>query len=440
MVQHRQLAARGNECPRTTERLPLYVIMAALLLMVIGQPQGWSRAEEASPEETSNVYLQDLQLVASTNSVTDFSPRPMLRVAPNGTMMTAFNKVVDVSQGIQKPYYSVYNRASRSWSDAQPLYNGANSQRYVTFAFDSASRAHAVWLEGYNVYYARQDGWPGSARKLSTSTDKILDPPAIAIGANGVVHVVWAQGNNEATVYHVYSNTSGGSWSTPPAPISLAGHGTSTPSVAVTADGNVHVVWSEATFDSSLPSFYRDEIFYKKGTVQGSSFSWTTPQKVSGSLTAAVRPAIIAAGNELHLGFTRVDAPATQYAYYVRFVNGSWSTPLNANAPNPVGVNTSSPYFLITNLTVCGGNVYLLFHGAQFGETSEQVWSASSNNGWQGAVAITARGTRHIDPTVACDSGNVAVALDRVTIDNNAHDIYWGSEEQRVLLPLVLGR
>ena len=436
MVQHRQLAARGNQYPRTTKRLPLHFIVGALLLIAIVQPQAWSRAEEASPEEASNVYLQTMQLVASTNAVSDFSPRPTLRVAPDQRLMVTFNRAIDVSQGIQKPYYSVYNRGSRSWGTAQPVYSGGTSQRYVSFAFDSASRAHAVWLEGNHVYYARQDSWPGTAHKLSTSTDAIVDPPAIAVGTNGVVHVVWAQGNNQATIYHVYASTSGGGWSTP-APVTAAGHGTSTPSVAVTADGSVHVVWSEATFDGSLPSLYRDEIFYRKGTPQSPTYSWTTPLKVSANLTNAVRPEIVASGNELHLGYARFDAPETQYAYYRRFANGGWSTPRNLNSSNPVGVNTSSPYFLVTSLAVCGSDVYLLFHGAPYGETSEQIWSASSNNGWQNAAPITPRRSRNIDPTVACDSGNLSVAMDKVTIDNNAHDIYWGSEENRVLLPMI---
>ncbi|MDT8305214.1 MAG: hypothetical protein RRC07_04710 [Anaerolineae bacterium] len=439
MLQPRQLAGRGNKFPRTTQQLPHYLLLAGILLFALAQLQAPAHAEEASPIATSTVFWETFQLVASTNAVSDFAPRPTLRQAPNGQLMLSFNKALDVSQGIQKPYYSVYNRANRSWSNAQPIYSGGTSQRYVTFAFDNASMAHAVWLEREDVYYAARSGWPTTARKLSTVSETLVDPPAIAIGANGVIHVVWAQGVNSQTVFYTFSADGGANWSSPD-PLTPAADDTYSPAVAATDDGSVHVVWGKATLDPP-PSRY--ELYYAKGTAQGTGYNWTTALNISADRTTAVRPALMASGNALHLAFASYafeDERFIHYAHYRRYSSGNWTPLVTINSDRGVSVNTSYPTYLTTALTVCGGDVHLYYHGAPPGQTSEQIWAASSSDAWQSLSPVTALGTRYIDPTLACNNGNLAIAVDRVTLDNNVHDIYWGSQENRVLLPLISSR
>lgn len=427
MIRLRRLAARGKRRPRTTKQLLLYPFLALVLLLLIPVAAARNSADEDVPREPYALLFSDLQRVASTSALNYFSPTPTLRVAPNGRMMLSYNHVV--ASEVQNPYFTVYNRASRSWSTPQRIRSSNNHLRYGTFAFDSASQAHAIWLDGEDVYYAAESGWPDTSKKISTSGQKILDPPAIAIGSDGVIHVVWSQGPNTLTVYHAYS-ANGSSWAV--SPLTQPGDDASAVSVAATADGNVHVVWEEFTYDTLF-----SRIYYRKGTRQGTGYSWTASKVlVSSDLTNAKRPALVAEGNNLHLGFTSQVSTNQQYAIYRRYAAGTWGQLVNINEERPLSVNTSNPYDLVTSVAVCGGNTHVYFHGASQQQTSEQIWGASSGDSWQSLAPVTATQQRHIYPTIACNNGNLALGVDRIA-PVNVHDIYWGTEEKVVLLPLI---
>lgn len=433
-MDQRQVRA-GQEYPRLTRMkrcLPL-LLLALVLLALAAQAQAEDGdGEDVTPRETNaSISFAALQHVAGTSALSTFSPTPVLKIAPNGRMMIGYNQVMP--GGIQNPYYSVFNRTTGSWSTPQPIRTSSNHLRYGTFAFDNNNRGHAVWLDGNGVYYAAESGWPGASRKISSGGDMILDPPAITIGPDGVIHVVWSQGPNQFAVYHAYSRNGGTDWTISPALTSPADDANAV-AVAATAEGSVHVAWEKPTPD--VPS-YRYEIFYRKGTPQGTGYSWGSPLKLSLTLTNALRPTLVAEGNRLHLGFSRSnDSGSEQYAYYRRFASGSWGPLVNVNLGRPVSVNTSNPYYLTTSLAVCGGATHLFFHGAPHGAVSEQVWGASSSDDWQGLSAITPLGQRYIHPTVACYNSNLALGVDRVAA-GTVHDIYSGIEQKRVLLPLI---
>jgi hypothetical protein len=408
---------------------PALLVLLALLALA-GQVQADEDVEDVTPREVaSSIAFSSLQHVASTGALAAFSPTPTLRVAPNGQIMVSFNHVV--GPGRQNPYYSLFNSATRSWGAPQPIRNSSNHLRYVTFGFDSNSLAHAVWLEGSDVFYAARTGWPTATKNISNKAQNVVDPPAMAIGPDNVIHVVWTQGTNLLTVYHTYSRNGGATWSAPTA-LTGVGEDATTVGVTVTADNAVHAVWERAT--AGAPYIY--EIYYRKGTPAGTSYTWGSPAKVSLNLTTAKRPALLAEGNNLHLSFTSQISGSEQYAYYRRFASGAWGPLVNVNSSQPVSVNTSNPYDLITGMGLCGGNVHVFFHGAPFGEVNERIWAGSSSNNWQTLTALTPLGQRYIYPTIGCYNGNIALGVDRVAA-GTVHDIFSGIEEKRVLLPLI---
>lgn len=430
MIRLRRLAARGKRRPRTTKQLLIYPVLAFSLLLLIPAAAAQNSVDEDVAREPDAPLFSALQRVARTSALNYFSPTPALRVAPNGRMMLSYNHVVGAE--VQNPYFAQYNRATRSWSTPQPIRSSGNHLRYGTFAFDSASQAHAIWLDGNDVYYAAENGWPNASRKISTSGQNIVDPPTIAIGSDGVIHVVWSQGPNLLTVYHAYLANGGSSWTISP-PLTEPGDDASAVSVAATADGNVHVVWEEFTFDGTT---LRSVIYYRKGTPQTTGYSWSNKAPVSLELTNAKRPALVAEVNNLHLAFTSQVSNNQQYAIYRRFAAGTWGPLVNINEDRPLSVNTSNPYDLVTSIAVCGGNAQVYFHGASQQQTSEQVWGASSGDSWQSLNPVTEAGQRHIYPTIACSNSNLSLGVDRVGA-LNVHDIYWGTEEKVVLLPLI---
>lgn len=409
-------------------------MLALLALAVLAALAARAEAGDSEIEDTATVTWSQMALIAATSVESDFfTPRPVLRVAGNGRMMVAFNYVSGpVQNPVQNPYYSEYDRGTGKWGSAQAIHQSRSDLRYVTLAFDSANRAHAVWRDEHHVYYAAESGWPTASKTLPSNDQLIIDPPAMAIGPDNIIHVVWAQGENTMSVYHTFSADGGNSWM-PFSLISPAGRDTSAPSVAVTADGSVHVVWEDYDFGTF-------QVFYRKGTRQGSSYSWGSTTLLSSSLTSAKRPTLIADGDNLHLGFTRQDSQYEQYAYYLRFTaGGGWGSLVNINPGQPLGVNINNPYFLNMSLAVCGGNVHVTFHGAAGGQVSEQLWSASSANNWQGVSAVTPYGTRYIHPSIACNNGVLALGVERVSAQGIDHDVYGAREEKRSLLPMIRG-
>lgn len=408
---------------------PALLVLLALLALA-GQVQADEDVEDVTPREVaSSIAFSSLQHVASTGALATFSPTPTLRVAPNGQIMLSYNRVV--ATGRQNPYYSEFNSATRTWGTPQPIRNSSNHLRYVTFAFDSYSLAHTVWLEGNDVFYAAQSGWPNAFKNISNKAQNVVDPPAVAIGPDNVIHVVWTQGTNLLTVYHAYSRNGGATWSAPTA-LTGAGEDATTVGVTVTADNAVHAVWERAT--AGAPYIY--EIYYRKGAPAGTSYTWGSPFKVSLGLTTAKRPALLAEGNNLHLSFTSQISGSQQYAYYRRFASGAWGPLVNVNSGQAVSVNTSNPYDLITSLALCNGDVHVFFHGAPFGEVNERIWAGSSSNNWQTLTGLTPLGQRYIYPSVGCYNGNIALGVDRVAA-GSVHDIFSGIEEKRVFLPVL---
>lgn len=428
------MALFTQDVPLRARRRGSWPGLGVLLALVawFGLAAGTEAGDNDTASTLATAYWPQMALVASTSADSDFTPMPVLQVSGTGRMLLAFNYL---RGSVQNPYYSLYNRSAGTWSAPQPIYQHSTDFRYVTIAFDSTDRAHAVWRDEHDIFYAAENGWPSASKKLPSNGELIIDPPAMAIGPDNVIHVVWTQGNNLMRVYHAFSRDGGTSW-TPSGAISQAGRDASAADVAVTADGAVHVVWE----DYDLTDFsYR--IYYRKAIRQGSGYSWSgNVSSLSSTLTGAMRPTLVAQGNSLHLGFANQKSQAEQYAYYRRFnAGGTWGSLVNVNPQKPVSVNTSNPYFLKMSLALCGGDVHVVYHGAGFSEVNEQIWHATSANNWQGVAAVTEPGTRFIHPSVACHSGVLSFGVEQVSGLGGAHDVYGVREEKRTLLPIVIG-
>jgi hypothetical protein len=98
---------------------------------------------------------------------------------------------------------------------------------------------YLAWAEnGTTLYYSNNTGGFWSQKKIVHSGGTAISDPSIGTDYySGTSHIVWADAGN---IY--YSNNAGGSWSTPPQLLGSDGYA---PSIAVDADGNIHVIWGE---------------------------------------------------------------------------------------------------------------------------------------------------------------------------------------------------
>ena len=106
----------------------------------------------------------------------------------------------------------------------------------------------------------------------------------IAVDANGNVNLVWADNSlGNYAIFLSHSSDSGATFSTPRSISKHAQSRASGPQIAVDANGNVSVVWTETSPDGSA-----NFIYFSHSTDGGVTF--TNPHNISGDAGAATSP------------------------------------------------------------------------------------------------------------------------------------------------------
>lgn len=431
------ITARG----RPTSLLLLFLLLILALAAahpVTARPE----APLASRNWDTPLFLDDAR------PSNDFTMQPVLRSAPNGSLILVYN-VYDGNplSTPQKPYYRLSTDNGRSWSAPQLIHNSTTSMHNVQVAFDNNSMAHAVWTIARGIFYAPRSQWASNGfTEIPSMGQEILDPPSIVVGPDNTVHVAWAQADSSQVrhIYHAHLPP-GGFWHVSGAlddrdPLNRLQGGGASPELVVGADGAVHLAWEQTLYDEQTlePVF---EIHYRKGTPGSSSgynYSWgSKAQILSGTLTKARRPALQLVGNVLHIAFAQSadDVSEPQFAYYRRYpLTGSLGPLVRVNQ-NGVRVNSANPYFLDPALTVCKDEVYVYFHGATLLETAEQVLGGTTGDNWQLLEEVTEARDRFIFPSLVCHEGSLRLALER--IEPEQHGVYYTARTNVVYMPVI---
>lgn len=366
--------------------------------------------------------------------------RPILRQAPNGTLMAAYEQ--KLANGVRNPYFTQSTDDGETWSTPAPIRSSGADMRQITLAFDNSSQAHAAWRTTSGLFHATESQWP-SAETTVLSTSDLLFDPRLAIGGDDVLHLVWSQGaqGQPHDIYHAYSTNNGATWSAAVALVTSESRHSSVPVIVVDAENNAHVFWEESILvDPGPPTQYRYEIQYRKGTKSGNAYSWSSTSVVSGSISAARRPAATVNGNDVHLSFARQVASDEQYPYYRRFTPESgWSTPLDGSNGNPVSVNTNSPFYLISSVAACNLNVFVYYHGSEETNTNEQIFGVSNYDNWHGVDAVTTNNVRNVNPTLLCRGASLYLSMERVELATLNHQVYFSASHNinMVFLPFL---
>lgn len=152
-------------------------------------------------------------------------------------------------QNVRQIFYAPIERGKASAAQALtsgPAYNG-----FPSAAFDSQDRLHLVWYgldEGvYQIWYRRkdQDGW-STPIKLSTGFPDSVNP-TIATDAQDNVHVAWYQFDSGRGVYQIFYrryNAQADRWEQQRS-LGRTETNALSPSIAVDAQGRVHLVWEQ---------------------------------------------------------------------------------------------------------------------------------------------------------------------------------------------------
>ena len=182
-----------------------------------------------------------------------------------------------------------------------------------------------------NIYYATKTGAGAWSTPLLISNDgwnqDVKENPSVAVDANGVVHVVYAQKrdgvDDKINIYYV--TNSGGSWSSP---VRISndnfGNDALTPEIIMDVNGDAHVVYRHKSGSDA-----KTNIYY----VNNIGSSWSTPVSVSDdsfNQDVLANPAVaVDSDGKAHVVYAHKDGAvdAKYNIYYATNSGGSWSTP-----------------------------------------------------------------------------------------------------------------
>jgi hypothetical protein len=153
-----------------------------------------------------------------------------------------------------------------------------------------------VWLDTTSgelrpdIYFSHStDGGHSWSKALDISnTPGVCSDPAITVGADDSIHVVWVDTSKENRPDIFYSrSTDGGTTFSKYEDISPTPGISRQPTIAAAPDGNIHCAWADTSSGEEHP-----DIYY----VRKSNGAWTTPIDVSNSKKVSAHPSLACNG------------------------------------------------------------------------------------------------------------------------------------------------
>ena len=195
-------------------------------------------------------------------------------------------------------YYRQSSDGGQTWSEESNVSNTPDVSNHPSIAA-AGNRVAVAWVEdcqdhsGNDIYLATSADagktW-GQAMDVS-KTPGISHNPAVAVGPNGSIHLAWADtsdsGKTKSDIFYASSDNGGASW-TKHVDVSKT-HGVfGPPSIAVGWDGLVHIVWSDYCSGPNRPDVH---------VVRGMQDTWSKPMDISHSNELSAHPKLALGAN-----------------------------------------------------------------------------------------------------------------------------------------------
>ncbi|HUX90259.1 MAG TPA: hypothetical protein VMV48_06165 [Gallionellaceae bacterium] len=353
--------------------------------------------------------------------------QPQIAVDPSGNAVAVWVQV-DSTGTYLNIWANHYTVATHTWGTAAPLETGVGFSSNPQIAIDANGNALAVWQQDgdataavrddiwANRYSASSGTW-GTAVLIETDNAGPAVSPQIAFDLTGNAMAVWLQSNGTSSQIRSNSYSAGsGTWGTTATiiePVSLGA--SSTPQIAIDANGNALVVWSRYDGTGTIMSNR-----YAAGSGWGAA-------SVIGGAGGLPQIAIDANGNALAV-WSQSDG-SNRNIWANRYSAGSgWGT---AALIEWTGGDADNPQIAFD---VSGNALAVWQQNSGFG-TNERIWSNryTAGSGWGGFPAliqtdISGGSTANaVEPQIVIDaaSGNaLAVWVQPDGASDNTPDIW----------------
>lgn len=268
--------------------------------------------------------------------------------------------------------------------------------------------------------------WP--AARVVAATPGASEAPSLALEANGRVHVAWAEAGATANIIsYTTSSDWGNSW-TPLETITSTITQTRlfNPSIALDA-GKPRVAWSERA--PRIPPFY--DIFTSEKP--GGAAAWSTAQEIATFGDSRVPYLLVDVAGRAHL-LWEDDEPGQPQIFYSSLEAGSWITPTNVSTST---VDSFAPSLALD----AEGNLHAVWHRPADNSVIQYSKGSRSDSGvtWSSPITISGVLTQATYPRITSSGGGVYVVWSQRISDTQA--IYftrWVSGTGWLATPLAI--
>ena len=215
----------------------------------------YARSSEFSPK--LDVYTQ---LTETTGN----SVWPSMDGGPDGEVAMTW---VDYRDGDGEVYFKYSEDGGDTWGDDIRVTNAVGDVDDPVVKIDEYGRVHIAWADerdgNSEIYhrYTNDGGGTWEEEHRITNTSAKSTHPYMEYGGDMNLHMVYREGESgHGEINYTKSDNRGYSWSTPTR-ISDSGADAGEPSLTVTGNGTVHVVWRDSKHGTS-------EVYYRRGEDQ----------------------------------------------------------------------------------------------------------------------------------------------------------------------------
>ena len=331
---------------------------------------------------------------------TSFARFPTIARAPDGTLCAAWSDNRDTFWNI---YSTCSADNGRSWGIPGQVYSSAQESLHPALLF-SGTVPVLAWTEeisitGQRVFtiYQKMD------RSIVVAVPDIRQPvprPSIALGHDGALHLVFADrrsGPSDRVSDVCYARRPAGSAGWVPATVIFTGTSTGSmdPRISAAPSGVLHVVWSE-----SSPGIY--QIRYMTGTVNmGGEVTWSPPITASDIVSLTWQPDVaITPNGDVHIVWTE-KVGDHHYPAYTRFnATGGRTPPQRLGGPFQIN---KAPH-LAAVVAGEGEQVCVAWNAQPEGKSEEDIFLICSKDGgntWSQPENLSRTPAMSIRPSVA---------------------------------------
>lgn len=345
---------------------------------------------------------------------------PTISRAADGTLCAAWT---DNRDGAWNIYSSCSVNNGQSWSDPGRAYSSTQESLHPAMLF-SGTVPVLAWTDNdsqdvFTIY--QKTG--ASIVAAVPSINQPVPRPSMALASDGTLHLVfaeWRSLNNRVSDVRYTRRPVGGDWLAATVIFASPQLGSMDPRIAIGPSGVLHVVWRE----SGLAG---DEIRYMTGTVGPGGVAWSPSVTASNIVSLTWQPDVaITSNGDVHIVWTE-KLGNDRYLAYTRFrALGGRTPPQRLGGPFPV--NQNNPYHLATVVDAMGTRVCAAWNAVPEGESAEDVFLICSKNGgdtWSPPENLSRTRAMSIRPSIAvAPDGSVHVVWQEFVGTNYDYQ-YW---------------